>query len=136
MKVPGPGTYGVSTQINPTGKSHVSTVPSSKAANWSPNKVRFVEDYPHSKHVPGPGAYEIVQQISKTSRLSTVRNAGSPRIQQDITRDSNKIKSNNVPGPGSYKLPSEFGTLDFHKIKKTRHKALDQSSEQTISPRQ
>jgi hypothetical protein len=115
MKVPGPGTYGTTTSINPTGKSHVSTVPSSKAANWSPSKVRFQDENHQKRHIPGPGTYNAIQEIGQKSRLSTSKNPGSPRMQPDMTRDKTKVKSNNVPGPGTYILPSDFGHLEFHK---------------------
>lgn len=41
QNIPGPGTYEQQMQINKYGVYNLSTMPSSKAANWSPSKVRF-----------------------------------------------------------------------------------------------
>ena len=54
---PGPGIYGQGVEINKYGVYTLSTVENSRAAAWSPNKKRFVDDNYYKRDIPGPGNY-------------------------------------------------------------------------------
>ena len=52
---PGPGTYDDILCMSKRGQSPISTVSNSRAANWSPSKVRFGPDNMSMRDTPGPG---------------------------------------------------------------------------------
>jgi len=113
--VPGPGTYEPATNLSSIGKYPISTLPNSKAANWSPSKKRFYDSVQHTKYLPGPGAYNPsdVESTSGGYIVSNFRNTGNvkfikPKIGLRSRTPNNKNRLN-TPGPGTYLLPSDFG---------------------------
>ena len=54
--IPGPGTYGT-IDMDKYGVYKLSTIRNSKAAAWSPSKMRFHDDNRLTRDLPGPGSY-------------------------------------------------------------------------------
>ena len=80
--VPGPGTYGPAVGINKFGKYCLSTVPNSRAANWSPSKNRFLDETRRSRDMPGPGAYNPsdIDSCQGGYIVSNFRNTGNVKF--------------------------------------------------------
>jgi len=64
-------------QINKYGVYNLSTIPSSKAANWSPSKVRFEDENKSKKNLPGPGTYDQSDYSQGQYILSTFKSQGT-----------------------------------------------------------
>lgn len=101
------------------GKYPISTLPNSRAANWSPSKIRFYDSNRHTKYLPGPGAYDPsdIESNSNSYIVSNFRNTGNVKFIKPKTRGSMRSKTPLnakmlTPGPGSYILPSDFGYLE------------------------
>jgi len=77
--VPGPGTYEPATNLSNVGKYPISTLPNSRAANWSPSKIRFYDSNKHTKYLPGPGAYNPsdIESNSNSYIVSNFRNTAN-----------------------------------------------------------
>lgn len=120
QNAPGPGTYAPTIGINKVGKYCLSTVPNSKAANWSPSKNRFIDASRHVRDRPGPGAYNPsdVESANGSYIVSNFRNTGNvkfikPKIIPGGMRSRTPMANRQMtPGPGSYLLPSDFGYLE------------------------
>jgi len=119
--VPGPGKYAPVIEMNKVGKYVLSTTPNSRAAAWSPTKVRFFDNQRQKKFIPGPGTYNPsdVDSTNGSYITSNFRNLGNtkfikPRVKEQFR---SKTPANRVvtPGPGTYLLPSDFGYLEAPK---------------------
>jgi len=77
---PGPGTYDDILCMSKRGQSPISTVSNSRAANWSPSKVRFGPDNISMRDTPGPGQYTPIDCHSGNYVLSTIKNGGSMKM--------------------------------------------------------
>jgi hypothetical protein len=100
--------------MNKFGVYSISTIANSRAANWSPNKNRFVDENQYKKGIPGPGEYNPSDYSGSFGYiLSTNKNMGSVKIKLDSYRKSSRLTA--TPGPGSYVPPSDFGYLEMYK---------------------
>lgn len=80
--VPGPGSYMPATSMSSIGKYPISTLPNSKAANWSPSKIRFFDSARRSKDQPGPGAYNPsdIESTNGSYIVSNFKNNGNVKF--------------------------------------------------------
>lgn len=110
--------------MNKFGKYVLSTVPNSKAQNWSPSKNRFLDQSRRSREQPGPGAYNPSDMDSNAGGyiVSNFKNTGNVKFIKPVSvQGGSTLRSRTpminraatmTPGPGSYMLPSDFGYLE------------------------
>lgn len=106
--------------MNKFGIYRLSTIPNSRAQNWSPSKRRFEDEQKATKEVPGPGNYDLTDSLSANGRylLSKYKSYGTQVYRQPsvIGRKRRNISvMDETPGPGSYSAMSEFGNLEINK---------------------
>tara|TARA_B100000780_G_C20888107_1_gene353419 strand:- start:66 stop:356 length:291 start_codon:yes stop_codon:yes gene_type:complete len=82
--VPGPGTYSNTVQLNKYGVYNLSIMENSRAARWSPNKKRFVDENRLKKKLPGPAEYYPSDYNNAIGYvLSNNINQGSYKMKKD-----------------------------------------------------
>ena len=137
--VPGPGTYEEVIQITKDGRSPVSTVSNSRAAQWSPSKKRFPPGNQAMRDTPGPGQYTPSDCVSGNYVVSTFRNGGSIRMIRDTRPGRTRARVSDTPGPGHYPPHSEFGNYKEYLArsitKKTRNnRGMSETNYSSMSP--
>lgn len=122
------------------GRSPVSTVSNSKAAQWSPSKQRFPPGNQAMRDTPGPGQYTPSDCVSGNYVVSTFKNGGCIRMIRD-TRQKGRVRArqSDTPGPGHYPPHSEFGNykefLAKSTTKKTRNNhGMSDTNYSSLSP--
>lgn len=140
QNAPGPGTYVPTTSLNKLGKYPLSTIPNSRAANWSPSKQRFIDQTRLYRHIPGPGTYNPSDVDSSLGGyiVSNYKNGGNVKFIKPKLPPQGGLRSKTpmnaraaTPGPGQYLLPSDFGYLEGPKGSPRNH----MSTQGSVRPR-
>ena len=130
QNVPGPGYYGYGIEMNKYGIYNLSTIENSRAAQWSPNKRRFIDMNKYKSSIPGPTDYNPSDYSNGNYVTSKFKNHGSIKYIKEPKRMTRNVAVRamnrkyfefqltlilETPGPGSYMPPSEFGYLELYK---------------------